>query len=83
MCKISNLIFKLIFQIHSLIMKVLEICSKNEIDIWNERCKKLYNHNCKNIRKMYFPHNMDEWKSEENRIIKEYNLKISEMNKEM
>lgn len=61
-------------------MKVLTIESRREMEMWRQRCAELRRHD--STRRNYFPFHMDKWEAEQRRILKEFNLKICELNKE-
>ena len=51
----------------------------DERGVWNKMKSELNSHNSYNVRKQYYPHNMESWEKEHNEMEQEYRAQIEEM----
>ncbi len=51
----------------------------DERGVWNKMKSELKHHNSYNVRKQYYPHNMESWEDEHNEMEQEYRAQIEEM----
>jgi len=50
-----------------------------ERGVWNKMKSALKSHNSYNVRKQFYPHNMEGWEKEHNEMEQEYRAQIEEM----
>jgi hypothetical protein len=50
-----------------------------ERGVWNRMKSELKDHNSYNVRKQFYPHNMEGWEKEHNEMEQEYRAQIEEM----
>ena len=62
-------------------MRPVEVETLAERALWGERQRLLKDHNSYSVRNSYYPYRMDEWHEKEANICREYNKKISRLNR--
>ena len=62
-------------------MKKVEVISKAEKTVWQERTEKLNKHKNYHVKNTYFPERMDEWEAEYKQIEYDYNHRLYVLNK--
>ena len=50
-----------------------------ERGVWNTMKRELKSHDSYNVRKQFYPHNMESWENEHNEMEQEYRAQIEEM----
>jgi hypothetical protein len=61
-------------------MKKVEVVSKAEKAVWQERTEKLNKHKNYHVKNTYFPDRMDEWEAEYKQIEYDYNHRLYALN---